>query len=217
MYDNIEYIKKIQRDDCLNYKNFDLVNNLNTDAPTKKIFENGIEIIVPWFQKNSSDFKGSTHYQPTANYWVNLINKYFENISSEYKFIDVGCGKGKPILYSIINNANYKEYIGIEVDPELSKIFDENLKILNAKNAKSLNIDAFDYDYSEDKCIYFFAKPFEKDIFDSFMDKIKNDIIKTDCYLVFVFEQDLAPANIKEFDLIYSDEPITIYKPKGLK
>ena len=148
------------------------------------------------------------------NYWIDLINQYFKDKISEYNFIDIGCGKGKPIIYNIVNNVGYKEYIGIEIDPALSEIFKKNLISVNSSNAKSLNIDAFDYDYSENKCIYFFAKPFEKPIFDLFIDKIINDIIKVDCYLVFVFEQDLAPLDHKNLELIYSNEPITIYKPK---
>jgi len=209
-----DYIKSIQREDCLKYKEFDNKYNLNTSSPVLKIIENGIEKFVPWFEENSSYFEASTHYQPTANYWIDLINNYFKSEANKYKFVDVGCGKGKPILYSIIKNAKYREYVGIEIDPKLSDIFTNNLKSIKAKNAKSLNIDAFDYDYSENKCIYFFAKPFEKPIFDLFIDKIINDIIKVDCYLVFVFEQDLTPLDHKNLELIYSNEPITIYKPK---
>ena len=210
----LKKIKEIQRKDCLEYKIFDEKYKVNTAAPTKTIIENGIEIVVPHYEENSSYFEGSTHYQPTANYWIDLINQYFKDKISEYKFIDIGCGKGKPIIYNIVNSVGYKEYIGIEIDPVLSEIFKKNLISVNSSNAKSLNIDAFDYDYSENKCIYFFAKPFEKPIFDLFIDKIINDIIKVDCYLVFVFEQDLAPLDHKNLELIYSNEPITIYKPK---
>ena len=211
---NLNFIKEIQRKDCLEYKIFDEKYKVNTAAPIKTIIENGIEIVVPHYEENSSYFEGSTHYQPTANYWIDLINQYFKDKISEYKFIDIGCGKGKPIIYNIVNSVGYKEYIGIEIDPVLSEIFKKNLISVNSSNAKSLNIDAFDYDYSENKCIYFFAKPFEKPIFDLFIDKIINDIIKVDCYLVFVFEQDLAPLDHKNLELIYSNEPITIYKPK---
>ena len=211
---NLNFIKEVQRKDCLEYKIFDEKYKVDTAAPTKTIIENGIEIVVPHYEENSSYFEGSTHYQPTANYWIDLINQYFKDKISEYKFIDIGCGKGKPIIYNIVNGVGYKEYIGIEIDPVLSEIFKKNLISVNSSNAKSLNIDAFDYDYSEKKCIYFFAKPFEKPIFDLFIDKIINDIIKVDCYLVFVFEQDLAPLDHKNLELIYSKEPITIYKPK---
>ena len=211
---NLNFIKEIQKKDCLEYKIFDEKYKVNTAAPTKTIIENGVEVVVPYYEENSSYFEGSTHYQPTANYWIDLINQYFKDKISEYKFIDIGCGKGKPIIYNIVNSVGYKEYIGIEIDPVLSEIFKKNLISVNSSNAKSLNIDAFDYDYSENKCIYFFAKPFEKPIFDLFIDKIINDIIKVDCYLVFVFEQDLAPLDHKNLELIYSNEPITIYKPK---
>ena len=211
---NLNFIKEIQKKDCLEYKIFDEKYKVNTATSTKIIVENEIEVVVPHYEENSSYFEGSTHYQPTANYWIDLINQYFKDKISEYKFIDIGCGKGKPIIYNIVNSVGYKEYIGIEIDPVLSEIFKKNLISVNSSNAKSLNIDAFDYDYSENKCIYFFAKPFEKPIFDLFIDKIINDIIKVDCYLVFVFEQDLAPLDHKNLELIYSNEPITIYKPK---
>jgi SAM-dependent methyltransferase len=210
----LNFIKEVQRKDCLEYKIFDEKYKVDTAAPTKTIIENEVEVVLPYYEENSSYFEGSTHYQPTANYWIDLINQYFKDKISGYKFIDIGCGKGKPIIYNIVNSVGYKEYIGIEIDPVLSEIFKKNLISVNSSNAKSLNIDAFDYDYSENKCIYFFAKPFEKPIFDLFIEKIINDIIKVDCYLVFVFEQDLAPLDHKNLELIYSNEPITIYKPK---
>ena len=175
---NSNFIKEIQRKDCLEYKIFDEKYKVDTAAPTKTIIENGIEVVVPYYEENSSYFEGSTHYQPTANYWIDLINQYFKDKISEYKFIDIGCGKGKPIIYNIVNNVGYKEYIGIEIDPVLSEIFKKNLISVNSFNAKSLNIDAFDYDYSENKCIYFFAKPFEKPIFDLFIEKIINDTLE---------------------------------------
>ena len=213
---NLNFIKEVQRKDCLEYKIFDEKYKVNTAAPTKIIIENEIEIVVPHYEENSSYFEGSTHYQPTANYWIDLINQYFKDKISEYKFIDIGCGKGKPIIYNIVNSVGYKEYIGIEIDPVLSEIFKKNLISVNSSNAKSLNIDAFDYDYSENKCIYFFAKPFEKPIFDKLMDKIKSDIIKRNCYFVFVFEQDLDVNSIDWLEQVYNQVPISIYKPKGI-
>ena len=201
-------------EDCLKYKEFDLKYNVNTSAPTRQIVDNQIEQTAPWFEDNSEYFEGSTHYQPTATYWLDLVNNYFAEIAFEYSFVDIGSGKGKPIIYNIVNSTGYKEYIGVEIDKVLSNIFESNIKSINANNAFSVNIDALDYDYTKDKCIYFFAKPFEKPIFDLFIDKIINDIIKVDCYLVFVFEQDLAPLDHKNLELIYSNEPITIYKPK---
>ena len=211
-----EFIKKIQREDCLKYKEFDLKYNVNTSAPTRQIVDNQIEQTAPWFEDNSEYFEGSTHYQPTATYWLDLVNDYFAEIAFEYSFVDIGSGKGKPIIYNIVNSTGYKEYIGVEIDKVLSNIFESNIKSINANNAFSVNIDALDYDYTKDKCIYFFAKPFEKPIFDKLMTKIKSDIIKRNCYFVFVFEQDLDVNSIDWLEQVYNQVPISIYKPKGI-
>ena len=125
MYKNHLEIKQIQREDCLKYAEFDLKYKVNTYAPTTSIIEDAIVYTVPYFEENSYDIPGSTGYQPTANHWIDLINIYFKDQVNEYKFIDVGCGKGKPIIYNIVNNAGYRGYLGIEIDPHLSKIFNE--------------------------------------------------------------------------------------------
>ena len=38
------------------------------------------------------------------------------------EFIDIGSGKGKVILYNLIIDSPYKDYIGVEIDKELKEL-----------------------------------------------------------------------------------------------
>ena len=220
MYKYSNEIKSLQRKDCLNYKDFDNENNIDTEGPVKEIIENDESIFVPDYYDNSFKYPGSFGYQPTAIPWLDIVNLYFVNNikCSEYKFVDVGCGKGKPIFYNIINNIPYKSYCGLEIDNDIFNIFINNIKTINKKYFKyvqALNINALDYKYEEDKCIYFFFKPFEKYIFDELIKKYLKNIINSKSYLVFIFEQDFNVGLINELELVYKAGPVTIYRPKN--
>ena len=77
---------------------------------------------------------GSEGYQPAALHWLDVINNYFIDADiTNYKFIDVGSGKGKVILYNILKKAPFLNYVGIEGDEKYHNVF------LNANGSQLLS------------------------------------------------------------------------------
>lgn len=74
-------------------------------------------------------------------------------------FVDVGCGKGRPVCCAA--RLNVRRVIGIDVDEELCRIARGNVERLRGRNTpvEIINIDAASFDYHE--CTAFFvSNPF---------------------------------------------------------
>ena len=87
------------------------------------------------------------------------------------KFIDVGCGKGRVLAYLLNKKINCK-MVGVELDSEVAEIAKSWTK--NYDNVEIIQDNVFDLDMSEytDFCL---SRPFEKDAFIDFLDKIERE------------------------------------------
>lgn len=214
--DRLNKVKSIQRPDCLKFEEFDLAYNVETFGP-RKLSTDGLKQIQPAVHENSDLVLGSNGYQPTALYWIDVVNDYLNSNEdlSKYSFVDIGCGKGKVIFHNLSQNQNYKEYIGIEADENFYNIAVKNLKTTNIKINKNLSfyhINALDYDYNQDHVIYYFFYPFSKEIFDSIFNNNLLKMKNKNNYLVFIFESDFEVESVVGYPPVFVNEAITIYK-----
>lgn len=212
---DIEIIKKIRREDCINYNNFDKQYNIKTAHSIELAPDNSGEYIPVGFD-NFNKLYGSNGYQNTPLKTLDDINNFLgkqDNIDS-YTFIDFGSGKGRVIFYNLISNAPYKEYIGIEGDKKLHQSALNNLNSINIeinKNITFLNMNLQDYLLYNNPCVYFFYYPCTKEIFDSFITKSIDMVKGSQSYFVFYCETEY---NFKEYinkDPIYNYGGVTIY------
>lgn len=212
---SIEQIKHIHRSDCLNFETFDKEYNVDTASPIIPADDNEDEM-RPWWIDNSDVVSGSEGYQPIPLYWLDMMIKYFsKNDSDKLTFVDVGSGKGKAILYSILKNAPFKSYIGIEADQHYVEIFNNNLKTTNIninKPVLSILMDAMDFDYSINDRVYFFFQPFSFELFNKFIHKHKDVLKATNSYAVFVISEDYNVINVMEIMPVYKEGLLSIYK-----
>ena len=92
-------------------------------------------------------------------------------LNENSKFIDVGCGKGRVLAYLLNKKVNCK-MVGVELDSEVVEIAKSWTK--NYENVEIIQDNVFDLDISEytDFCL---SRPFEKEAFIQFLDKIGNE------------------------------------------
>lgn len=77
--------------------------------------------------------------------------------SGEFCFIDVGCGKGRPLI--IAHQYNFAELIGVDYSPKLCGIARANLQQLNIP-ARVVCQDAAQYQFPDRDVFVFFYHPF---------------------------------------------------------
>lgn len=114
---------------------------------------------------------GATGSQ-SARYWaLDDVFKDFE-CSSDDKFIDVGCGKGRILAYLLREKMPCK-LTGIELNKDVAAFASSWSK--DYKQVNIINGNAFELDYN-DYNILFLARPFETEFFKKFLEKIENEL-----------------------------------------
>ncbi len=216
MLKNPDVIRRIRRADCLQYDEFDSKYNIDTKgtlAPTA----DGSGAMRPGGIANSIPIVGSNEYEASALEYVDMVN---EELSKQpgienCTFIDIGSGKGRVLFYNLIKDAPYKDYAGVEADPVFHDIAVKNLSTFNlpiTKDVNFINVNALDYVVENKDCVYYFYFPFQKTIFDQFMNKNWEIIRNTNSYLVFLFEDTYDVRRYLDKAPIYDYAELVIYK-----
>ena len=113
-------------------------------------------------------------YQATRVIPLRVLFKRL-NISKEYSFIDIGCGKGRVLL--IAAEYGFKKVKGIEFSSNLATIADKNISKYKAKTKSNANfdiitIDAAEYKFNEIEDVFFLFNPFDEVILAKVLDNI---------------------------------------------
>ena len=114
---------------------------------------------LPFHSPNKSDAIG---YQPTAERTFRKMMSHLPKSLTGFDFVDVGCGKGRVLLYATAWDFN--GIIGIDFSPELSDIARRNVaafaRVTGENRIEARWQDAVDMVPPERPCVFFFAAPF---------------------------------------------------------
>lgn len=215
MNEDIEYIKKVTREDCILFSDFDTKYNVETSHPLVEAADKAYGEFKPTYIDNSDLYPGSQGYQNTALAFIDLANEYLKedpNIGS-YSFVDIGAGKGRVILHTLATNDIYKDYLGLEIDPELALIFENNLNSTNIVTTKTVKVkvhDARDAVLENAPTVFFLFRPFTVEVWHEFMNFNRNKM--KDCYFVLIHEYDYTFEDYLDVEKVYSNPAVTIYK-----
>ena len=215
---NVDLNKSIYREfrriDAINYQTFDDKYRVDTSHPVE-IKEDGR--IGPGSIDNSDIYPNSIGYQNTTLHELDQINNFLreEPEIGSYKFIDVGSGKGRVILYNMSQKAPYGSYMGIEIDQRLHRVAELNMMSTSIKLNKEVvlvNQDILDYSLSYEPCVYFLFHPFSSEVYEKFIEKNIEIINKTNSYIVLVSPQEYDLSKIVDKNIVFSSISMCIYK-----
>jgi hypothetical protein len=96
---------------------------------------------------------------------------------SDYTFVDFGSGKGRALLMAA--DLHFQSLLGIELRKEL-----HDQAVLNLKNRRkvrsstieSMNINALDFNYPNEKLVLFFSNPFGEEILRSVLQNLGRSL-----------------------------------------
>lgn len=206
--------RAFRSNDALNYYSFDLKYNVDTSHPVAMKDDGRYG---PGSIDNSDIYPNSAGYQNTTTYELDEINNFLRDEPgiSSYRFIDIGSGKGRVILYNMAQKAPYGSYTGIEIDSRLHHVAENNLLSTNIdlnKEVILVNQDILDYSLPYEPCVYFLFHPFLSEVYDEFISKNIDIINKTNSYLVFVSPQEYDLNKVVDKDLVFESISVLIYK-----
>jgi SAM-dependent methyltransferase len=102
-------------------------------------------------------------YQPTVPEEFREIMQQLPRLDlTDYTFIDLGSGKGRGLLLAAAYP--FRRIVGVEVQPELHAIAEENLRKLRERlpevNAEALCLDAREFEFPPEALIVYLFNPF---------------------------------------------------------
>lgn len=125
-------------------------------------------------------------------------------------FIDIGCGKGKPVFYAQQFYPKIYKFIGIDISESMINIANQNkfnLKI-NTKNIDFIKEDALNYKFDKNKkYLVFMFNPFKKDYFDKFFCTNKELFKRSNFNFIIV---NSPSSKISYLDLTYQNKEIAL-------
>lgn len=137
-----------------------------------------------------SDSEDNFHYQGVSYYILLELLKKLPDSLKEKNFIDIGSGKGRALFCAEFSGFN--RLIGIELDPELNKTANENIKLYTKKRPEShfsfICGNALTFIIPENTSVFYFFNPFSEKI----MEQVKNRIndyqsrTKSEIFIIYV-------------------------------
>lgn len=123
--------------------------------------------------KKSAD-ANNFHYQGASYYILFELFKKLPEYTKNKNFIDIGSGKGRALFCA--ERSGFNHLIGVELDPELVQISNENIKryLLKRKESRFIFVceNALHYQIPEQSAVFYFFNPFSETI----MKEVENKI-----------------------------------------
>lgn len=116
------------------------------------------------------------HYQGAA---YQVLEKIFGNLEKKYfayRFMDIGCGKGRAVFMA--ERAGFNDLTGIELDQELVATAQDNLERYANKRQESrikfINVNAVNFEYGNRPTVYFLFNPFNQLVLEKVIRRIQS-------------------------------------------
>jgi hypothetical protein len=120
----------------------------------------GVVWLTNVWSENSSH---GVRYEPCSAAKCNWLIENAGITPKEFAFVDVGCGKVRPLI--IASQHNFAELIGVDYSPKLCKIATDNMQKLGV-SARIICQDASLFQFPERDVFVFFYHPFDSTILD---------------------------------------------------
>jgi SAM-dependent methyltransferase len=159
---------------------------------------------------------GGNQYQPSSEQDIETAIHFLNIDAKNYEFIDIGCGKGKPLL--VASRFGFRSLIGVEFVKSLANIAVENLHRQNIVGVEVLNIDARVYRFGARPTVVFMYNPFQRQI----MDVVVENMCSSEAHPLYViyavpshssaFEQTGKFVRIHSFTGEKTNESVEIWR-----
>lgn len=132
------------------------------------------------------------------------------NITSEDRFLDIGCGKGLSLYYS--SKFDFKRIDGIEYSKKLTHIAKCNARILNDRRIHIYNCDARNFKHYEQYNYFFINNPFSAEIMEQVVAAIINSYSVSKRTIVVIYQFPFSIEVLKKhgFKILYEKKPNSI-------
>jgi SAM-dependent methyltransferase len=161
-------------------------------------------------------------YQPTVpEEFHEIMERLPELDFTQFAFIDLGSGKGRVLL--LASDYYFRRILGVEIQPELHAIAEENLRILRQRDpgidAQALCLDARDFRFPSGPLFVYLFNPFPDYVLATVIENLRESALREPRPIVLVYnapfeEQVLGTATfLRKIDQTHQ---YAIYSNAGL-
>ena len=159
--------------------------------------------------KKSAD-KDNFHYQGVSYYILLELLKKLPDSVKHKNFIDIGSGKGRALFCA--EYLGFNHLIGVELDAELTKTANENIKLYSKKRKEShINFiceNALTFTIPDNTSVFYFFNPFSGKIMEGVKNRI-NDYqsrTKSEIFIMYINPQ---------FSKVWTEAGYEVYHKEG--
>ena len=127
------------------------------------------------------------HYQGAG---YDVVFKIFGDLApgrADYHFVDIGCGKGRAVI--VAENCGFNYITGIELHHDLLVTAAENVRSYPMRRGDStitlLEVNALNYEYKDEKAVYFLFNPFAGNVLKNVLLKILQST-RSDTWFIYM-------------------------------
>lgn len=121
----------------------------------------------------SENFGEITLYEPADWTLLRRSLSAFPYDPGEFTFIDIGCGRGRTLF--VASEFGFRDVVGVEIEPILSREAAENIATSKVKGSISVEtVDATSYELPAGNLYIFMFNPFHENVMRKFLEKLEN-------------------------------------------
>jgi len=138
----------------------------------------GYKFLTAPFSRN---FGHGFRYEPIHPEYVYDILRMLNINFPEYSFIDIGCGKGRPL--KIASEFGFKTLIGVEYSRSLAEHAISTITSLRLKHAEIFVMDAAEYKFPNGPLVVFMYNPFDQVV----LAKMMANLLEVKCDVILIY------------------------------
>ena len=167
-------------------------------------------------QISSENICYGVHYEPVQIHIFQNIIKYLPNDRINFKFIDLGSGKGRAVILAAL--AGYKHCVGVDFATDLCVIAQKNKDIMNGIISPNTKIeiychDATEYIFPSEDIVIFLYNPFGEVVLRKVLSNI--NILHNDEHKIYIVYRNPVCADVfrreEWLEEIFRSEDFCIY------
>lgn len=120
---------------------------------------------------------------------------------SRFTFVDLGCGKGKPLM--IAADYGFRRLVGVDISPACIKAARRNIERygpepIDASRVELRVEDAEDFEFPDDPLVVYLFNPFPQPVVESVMSKLEESLSRTPREVAIVYMNPTAAAAVRQ-------------------
>jgi hypothetical protein len=156
-------------------------------------------------------------YQPTVPEEFHEVIRQIKADLSDFVFVDLGSGKGRALLLAC--DYPFREIIGVEVQPELHRIAQENILRFDGRRrcgrVSSLCMDARDFEFPDEFLFLYLFNPFPEYVLRQVLENLRESLRRNPRPAFVIYNTPWEKQVFEQADFlerVYEDVHFQIYK-----